>query len=113
MRVVDIHGADGVTPPHHYDMKSFKLVDARGAGEGMLGVSLSYYLPGAHTDMGEQPLETVYYVLSGELVVETEDASYPVKECQAIHIMAGERKRIVNAAKVPAEILVLVANTGL
>ena len=64
MRVVDIYGADGITPPHHYDMKSFKLVDARGTGEGVLGVSMSDYLPGAHTDMGEQPLETVYYVQS-------------------------------------------------
>ena len=99
---------EGITPPHHYDMKSFKLLDAKRKKEGFLGVSLSLYLPGAYTDFGEQPLETAYYILAGELLLETEKTQYKVQTGQIVHIRAGEYKRLRNVKKETAEVLVIV-----
>lgn len=106
MKLVDLKQCQGRTPPHHFDMRTFPLVEKK-AGGGELALSLSYYLPGGGADFGPQPVEVIFYVLDGTITIQKEDGELTVEAGQAVYIGRGENKGIRNQSNTTAKMLVI------
>ncbi len=107
MKLVSLQECQGRTPPHHFDMRTFPLVERQAGGEERLAVSLSYYLPGGGAEYGPQPVEVVFYLLDGELTIQKEDGELRLRAGEALHISAGEQKGIRNDTRATAALLVI------
>lgn len=106
MRKHDIADCQGRTPPHHFDMRTFPLVEKQ-AGQGELALSLSHYLPGGGADFGPQPVEVIFYVLDGTITIESDGEPIEVAAGQAVHIHKGENKGVRNHTNATASMLVI------
>ena len=106
MQKHDMRDCEGRTPPHHFDMRTFPLVEKQ-AGQGDLALSVSYYLPGGGAEFGPQPVEVIFYVLDGVISIETDSGDITLEQGQAVHIHKGENKGVHNRTNAPASMLVI------
>ena len=54
-------------PPGHFDVCSTHMTVATDANKGDLTVSVSHFLPGGGCEYGTNPVESIYYILEGEM----------------------------------------------
>lgn len=107
MRVSRLKDAKGITPPKHYNMRTFGLHKKDPNSSENLGLSISYYLPGGGAEFGKVPLEIIYYVLSGEITIKTGKEDIVLCAGDSIHISAGEEREVANESNYPASMLVI------
>lgn len=110
MKFAKLSEAAGKTPPGHFDMRTFSLFQPDGANK--LGISVSHYLPGGGAEYGPQPVEVVFYVLSGEITIKAEAGEYSLREGDSVRISKGEMKGVNNNSNNPATILVIANVDG-
>ncbi len=92
----------------HFDMKGLRLQGFEASPSKNFWVGLSYFLPGGGAEMSESPLERVYVVVEGEVVVVTDEGETTLKKMDSCLLAGGERRAIVNRTNVPASILVIM-----
>lgn len=107
MIVSNLEGKTGVTPPNHFGMCAFPLIDKGSNSDERLGCSISYYLPGGGVGFDVQRAEMIYYVVDGEMTIETDDGDIALLKGEAIHISKGENKGVKNKSNYPACVLVI------
>lgn len=107
MKFANINGASGITPPKHFGMTTFRLLADEPGTDNGLGMSISYYLPGGGAEKGTAPVEMIYFVLEGEIVVESEEQKYVLKKGDAIHMGIGDSRSVKNESEYPASILII------
>ena len=107
MKISALKDSQGRTPPRHFDMRTFPLVEKQADSEEQLALSVSYYLPGGGAEFGPQPVEVIFYVLDGELTIQTQQGELRLQAGEAMHISKGENKGIRNDSKATATLLVI------
>ncbi|WP_329064216.1 cupin domain-containing protein [Amycolatopsis sp. NBC_01480] len=107
MRVTRLTEAERFDPPGHTGVGPVRLQGGASTPTKDVTVVLSHYLPDGRAEMSEQPAETVYVLVSGELVMVSEGEEATLHPYDSVHFTAGTRREVVNRSKLPASMLVI------
>ena len=82
----------------HYECVPTRLHDIDGAGAndiegGKIIMGITYFVPGGSTEFTSNPMESIYYILTGEMTLKTED---------------GENKSVRNTGTEVCQMLVVL-----
>ena len=58
--------------PGHFDVQTTRLHNPDDVNDGKVIMGLSHFLPGGGVEYGANPLESIYYVIEGEIYLESE-----------------------------------------
>lgn len=108
MNVTYFSDAQPYQAPLHFDMRSLRLQGADVTDVENFWVGLSHFLPGGGASWDASPLEKVYVVLSGEMVVRTKSEEATLGALDSCVIPAGEEREIINRSNLPASMLVVM-----
>lgn len=93
--------------PGHYDMRPTRLHNPQDVNDGRIIMGLSRFLPGGGCEFGSNPLESIYYILEGEMDLETEDGSKrTLHKGDSFHCGPGTKKGIQNNGCTTCQMLV-------
>ncbi|WP_410623666.1 cupin domain-containing protein [Amycolatopsis sp. cmx-8-4] len=104
MQVTRLADAEPFDPPGHRGVGPVRLQNAPSAG---VTVTLSHYLPGGEAEMAPQPADTVYVVLTGELVMISEGTEETLLPYDSVRFTTGTERQVVNRTHLPASMLVI------
>jgi len=95
----------------HFDVRTTRLCDPQDVNDGIMTVGLSHFLPGGGCEFGSNLLESVYYIVSGEMTLTAEnDAGEQeitvLHEGDAFHCGPGTKKSIINTGSESCKMLV-------
>lgn len=101
----------GYSAPGHYDCEPTRLHDNAGSGAngiegGKMIMGITYFQPGGRTDYGANPLESIYYILEGEMTLKTEDGETVLKAGDSYHCAGGVAKSVTNTGSTVTQMLV-------
>lgn len=95
--------------PKHYDMRSLRLQGFEASASGFAWTGLSHFLPGGGAEMDSSPLEKIYVVIDGEIVVELGDGTQQtLGKFDSCFIPGGEARAIRNDGNAIATIIVVM-----
>ncbi len=117
-RIQRAKGREGSTiysysAPGHYDCVPTRLFDIDGAGAndiegGKIIMGITYFVPGGYTDFAANPLESIYYILSGEMTLKTADGETVLKAGDSFHCVGGVEKSVYNSGEEVCQMLVVL-----
>ena len=102
MHVTRLADATPFTPEGHDGVGPVRLQ----SGE-QVSVVLSHYLPGGEAQLAQQPTETCYVVVSGELVMISDGAEETLHPYDSVLFTTGTLRQVVNRSHLPASMLVI------
>lgn len=73
-----------------------------------LGISLSHFLPDGGAEMSSAPINRVYFVLAGSIMVKGKAEEHLLESGDLIYIAAGEERDMHVMGTEPATVLVLI-----
>ncbi len=56
----------------HFDVRTTRLHDAKDVNSGGITMGLSHFLPGGGCNYGSNAKETIYYIMKGQMYLESE-----------------------------------------
>ena len=100
--------------PGHFDVRTTRVHDAADVNGGGITMGLSHFLPGGGCNYGSNPKETIYYIIEGQMYLESElDTPDEVKITlyagDSYHCGPGTSKSVVNNGTVACQMLVALA----
>ncbi len=107
MRVTRLAEAERFDPPGHSRVGPVRLQGGAATPTTDVTVVLSHYLPDGEAAMSEQPTETVYVLVNGELVMVSEGQEETLRPYDSVHFTPGTVRQVVNRSKLPASMLVI------
>ena len=117
-RIQRAKGVEGRTiytysAPGHYECVPTRLHDIDGAGAndiegGKLIMGITYFVPGGSTDFSANPLESIYYILTGEMTLKTEDGETVLHAGDSFHCVGGVTKSVTNTGTEVCQMLVVL-----
>jgi quercetin dioxygenase-like cupin family protein len=112
MKVITIDDIPGVLPADHYDMLSYRIVDAT-IGAKAMGASLGRMEPKGRTGPhAHENAEQLFVILKGEMLMKTDRGEARLKAEQAAFIYPGEVHENYNVADGITEYLVVTSRFG-
>ena len=106
------------TAAGHFDCVPTRLWDKEGGGAndiegGKMIMGITYFVPGGHTEYANNPMESIYYILEGEMTM-TIEGGEPVllKEGDSFHCAGGVNKSAVNTGETVTRMLVCLLPPG-
>ena len=98
------------TAPGHNICTPTRLFDPDGGPNGVDGtkmiMGITHFQPGGGCDYGANPLESIYYILSGEMTLKTEDGETVLKAGDSYHCAGGVSKSVTNTGSTVTQMLV-------
>ena len=67
---------------------------------------ITYFIPGGGCDYGANPLESIYYILEGEMTLKTEDGETVLHAGDSFHCCGGCPKSVTNTGTTVCKMLV-------
>jgi mannose-6-phosphate isomerase-like protein (cupin superfamily) len=107
MRINRLADATLFEPPGHHGVGPVQLRGGESAPTEGIVVALSHYLPGGQAEMAPQPVETVYVIVAGELVMVSEGSEETLRLYDSAHFTAGTVRQVENRTRLPASMLVI------
>lgn len=111
MKVMYRKDAQPYSPPGHYDVKCIRLHDQNTSGSEHLVLGISHFLPnGGGADYAKVPegANLIYYIVSGEMTVTTDDGEFVLKSGDSICFNPGDGRSCKNTGTEPATMLVMM-----
>ena len=110
MKKTSIQDAKPYHPPGHQGMVALRLQDKELSGSSQIWMGLSHFLPmgGAEWAYKDSPTEKIYFVLEGEITVQSETETFILKKYDSIYLPPFESRLITNQSNFPASILVTI-----
>jgi uncharacterized cupin superfamily protein len=108
MEVTRLADAMPYEAPKHFDMRGLRLQGFDASGAENFWVGLSNFLPGGGAELDATPLEKVYVVVDGEVVVKTDDGETKLRRYDSCRLAPGEARSLVNDTNLPALMLVIM-----
>ena len=110
MKLTRLAEAKSFTPPGHFDMKTLNLQSAGPSGH--LTMVRSVFLPGGGAEYTAMPresgMETICYVLDGEMTVTTDEEAIILRPGDSIFFGPGEGRSLRNDTNLPATLLIII-----
>ena len=111
MRVTRIADAERFAPVGHEGVGPLRLQGGASTPTDKFTVALSHYLPGAAAELAPQDAETVYVLISGELVMSAEGVDEALGPFDSVHFTTGTMRTVENKTNLPATMLVIRATS--
>jgi mannose-6-phosphate isomerase-like protein (cupin superfamily) len=111
MRVTRINDAEPFKPVGHEGVGPVRLQGGDSTPTTDFTVALSHYLPGGAAELAPQVAETVYVILSGELVMNSDGAEETLGALDSVHFTPGTTRTVANRTNLPASMLVIRATS--
>ena len=97
--------------PGHNECVPTRLFDVEGGGAneiegGKMIMGITYFVPGGGCDYGANPLESIYYILTGEMTLKTEDGETVLHAGDSFHCAGGVAKSVTNTGTEVTQMLV-------
>ena len=97
------------TAPKHFDVRTTRLHNPVDVNEGKVTMGLSHFLPGGGCEFGSNAKESIYYIVSGEMDITTEDGTTTLHAGDSFHCGPNTLKGIVNNGTESCQMLVVLA----
>lgn len=94
--------------PHHFGVQSVRLAGREFGGADRFWLGLSRIAPGGGAGPDASPLEKVYFVLSGELVVTVAGTETVLRAQECCTIARNVERAIINRTDQEVEMLVVM-----
>ncbi|MCL2408218.1 MAG: cupin domain-containing protein [Oscillospiraceae bacterium] len=99
--------------PGHFDVRTTRLHDVGDVNSGIVTMGLSHFLPGGKTTYGANTKETIYYVVDGQMYIESEvDTPNEVKTTlyagDSYHCGPNTKKSVLNNGATACQMLVVL-----
>lgn len=107
MRVTRIADAEPFHPVDHDGVGPVRLQGGTSTPTSEFTVALSHYLPGAAAKLAPQKAETVYVVLSGQLLMTSDGDEQSLGALDSVHFTPGTLRTVENRTNLPASMLVI------
>ncbi len=111
MRVTKIGNAEPFSPVGHVGVGPVRLQGGQATPTTDFTVALSHYLPGGIAELAPQTAETVYVVLSGELVMASDGVEEVLAAFDSVHFTVGTTRTVENRTHLPASMIVIRATS--
>ncbi|RAX46839.1 cupin [Arthrobacter sp. AQ5-06] len=111
MRVTRIGEAEPFAPVGHEGVGPVRLQGGESTPTSDFTVALSHYLPGGAAELAHQAAETVYVVVSGELVMTSEGKEEVLVQYDSVHFTPGTLRTVHNRTNLPASMIVIRATS--
>lgn len=108
MQTTRIGDAAPYEAPKHHAMRALRLQGWDASPSENFWVGLSHFLPGGGAERDATPLEKVYVVVDGEVVVVTDEGETTLGPLDSCHLAAGEARAVENRTNLPASMLVVM-----
>lgn len=97
----------------HFDCRTTRLHDPQDVNDGELTVGLSHFLPGGGCNYGSNPKESVYYIIEGQMYLESEvgtpdEVKVTLYAGDSYHCGPNTKKSIVNNGTTCTQMLVVL-----
>ena len=97
----------------HYECVPTRLHDIDGAGAndnegGKIIMGITYFVPGGSTEFTSNPMESIYYILTGEMTLKTEDGETVLHAGDSFHCVGGVAKSVTNTGTEVCQMLVVL-----
>ena len=97
----------------HYECVPTRLHDIDGAGAndiegGKIIMGITYFVPGGSTKFTSNPMESIYYILTGEMTLKTEDGETVLHAGDSFHCVGGVNKSVRNTGTEVCQMLVVL-----
>jgi len=112
VKKVELKDIKPYNAPLHFDTKTMKLHGTEETGTTKFWMGLSYFLPGGGAEWAYEensPTEKVYYVLDGEMVVNSKDEEFVLKKGDSLFIGPNEGRAMINKTNQVATVLVVIS----
>ncbi|MFQ7451453.1 MAG: cupin domain-containing protein [Flavonifractor plautii] len=110
MKVMYRKDAEPYVPAGHYDVKCIRLHDQNTSGSEHLIVGVSYFLPnGGGAEYKKVPEDTnlIYYIVSGEMTVTTDEGEFILHAGDSICFQPGDGRSCRNTGMEATTMLVI------
>ena len=99
--------------PGHYDVRTTRLHDPQDVNSGGVTMGLSHFLPGGGCNYGSNPKESVYYIIEGQMYLESEvgtenEVKTTLYAGDSYHCGPGTSKSVVNTGTTATQMLVVL-----
>lgn len=98
------------TAPGHNICTPTRLFDPAGGPNGVDGtkmiMGITHFEPGGGCDYGANPLESIYYILKGEMTLKTETEETVLHVGDSFHCVGGVAKSVTNTGTEVCKMLV-------
>ncbi|HEY2417033.1 MAG TPA: cupin domain-containing protein [Steroidobacteraceae bacterium] len=94
--------------PNHHDLRSLRLQGFEPNGPKNSWVGLSHFLPGGSAGPDSSPLEKVYVVLAGSLMVRAAGQEVTLGPLDSCCIASGETREVRNLGNEVATMIVVM-----
>jgi len=95
--------------PGHFDIRSLRLQGFDASASKFAWTGLSHFLPGGGAEMASSPLEKIYVVLEGTLVIELGDGTvHSLQKLDSCFIPGDESRAVRNEGNEVASMLVIM-----
>lgn len=105
MHVTRFNEAPAYFPAEHFDMRCLRLQGHEAGPATQLWMGMSQILPGGHITPSSSPIEKLYFVVEGELTVETPDGVSVLQPYDSCRIAPGETRALRNNTNRPVMVL--------
>lgn len=92
----------------HFKMIALMLHGKDESGSQNFWVGMSHFLPGGGAEWGSSPLEKIYFVLEGEVVVKSETQEFVLGPWDSIYIGPDVKRDLINKTNKTATMLVIM-----
>lgn len=92
--------------PGHFGCLTTRLHDPQDVNDGAVIMGLTHFLPGGGTDLGNNAMESLYYVVEGEMTLKTDDEETVLHAGDSFHCGPGTNKSVKNTGTSSAKMLV-------
>ena len=104
---------DDVKPyeaPGHFKMTAMRLVGKEETHSQKFWIGMSHFLPGGGASWAyeDNPMEKVYFVLSGHLTVKTKKEEIVIGPMEGVYLAPNEGREILNKTNLPVTMLVVI-----
>lgn len=97
--------------PGHFDVRTTRLHNPDDVNSGGIVMGLSHFLPGGGCDYGSNPKESIYYIIEGQMYLESEvgtenEVKTTLYAGDSYHCGPNTKKSVVNNGTTCSQMLV-------
>ena len=98
----------------HFECVPTRLFDKEGGGPNEIEgakviMGITYFVPGGNTAFASNPMESIYYILEGEMTLKVEDEEPTVLHAgDSFHCVGGVTKSVCNTGTEVTKMLVVL-----
>ncbi|MCC8123118.1 MAG: cupin domain-containing protein [Oscillospiraceae bacterium] len=107
-KVTKANEAYTYTAARHVDCRTTRLHDPKDVNDGMLTCGLTHFLPAGGVERGSNPMESIYYIIEGEMTVYIDGQEYLLKKGDSIHFGPDTEREVTNTGIESTQMLVVL-----